>query len=48
MPALIPGFFDIGSLVPFMIFAIPIVAIVGGITTAIVKQVTDARLIENA
>ena len=48
MPGLIAGFFDVGELIPFMIFAIPIVAIVGGITAGIVKTMTDARMMENA
>ncbi len=43
------AFGDLGdAIVPFMIFAIPIVAIIGGITAGIVKTVTEARLVENA
>jgi hypothetical protein len=45
---LIGGIFDVEAIVPMMIFAIPIVAIVGGITSSIVKTMTDARVIENA
>jgi hypothetical protein len=48
MPGLISGIFDVSELLPFMIFAIPIVAIVGGITAGIVKTMTDARMMENA
>jgi hypothetical protein len=40
--------FDGGELVPIMIFAIPIVAIVGGITAGIVKTLGQQRLIELA
>jgi hypothetical protein len=40
---------DIGtSLMPIMIFSIPIVAIIGGITMGIVKTMTQSRVIENA
>lgn len=48
MPSLISSIFDLRELLPFMVFAIPIVAIVGGITAGIVKTMTDARLMENA
>ena len=41
-------YFDPGSLVPIMIFAIPIVAIVGGISAAIVRTIGQQRLIELA
>jgi hypothetical protein len=36
------------SLVPMMIFAIPIVAIIGGITAGIVKTISEGRIVENA
>ena len=39
---------DPESYMPFMIFAIPIVAIVGGITAGIVKTLGQQRLIEMA
>ncbi len=39
---------DSGELVPVMIFAIPIVAIIGGITLAIVRSTGQQRLIELA
>jgi hypothetical protein len=45
---LIAGIFNAEDFLPFMIFAIPIVAIVGGITAGIVKTMTDARMMENA
>ena len=48
MPSLIAGIVNVEDFLPFMIFAIPIVAIVGGITAGIVKTVTDAKLMENA
>lgn len=48
MPGLIGSIFDARDLMSFMIFAIPIVAIVGGITAGIVKTVTDAKMMENA
>jgi hypothetical protein len=48
MVGLIGGSFEAQDFVPFMIFAIPIVAIVGGITAGIVKTMTDARMMENA
>ena len=41
-------FFDSGVLVPMMIFAIPIVAVAGGITAGIVKTMSRHRLIEMA
>jgi hypothetical protein len=41
-------FFDSGVLVPMMMFAIPIVAVAGGITAGIVKTVSRHRLIELA
>ena len=37
----------IEGLIPMMIFAIPIVAIIGGITAGIVKTLSDSRIIEN-
>ncbi len=40
--------FDGGDFVPIMIFAIPIVAIVGGITAGIVRTLGQQRLIELA
>ncbi|MGH7724557.1 MAG: DUF6249 domain-containing protein [Candidatus Eiseniibacteriota bacterium] len=40
--------FDSDSFLPFLVFAIPIVAIVGGITAGIVKTISEARIIENA
>jgi hypothetical protein len=40
--------FDGGDFVPIMIFAIPIVAIVGGITAGIVKTLGQQRLVELA
>ena len=46
--SLITGVFDVGDFLPFMVFAIPIVAIVGGITAGIVKTMTEARMMENA
>ena len=48
MLALIGAMFDTDWLLPVMVFSIPIVAIVGGITAGIVKTMTDARLMENA
>lgn len=36
------------ALLPIMIFAVPLVAIVGGITMGIVKTLTQSRVIENA
>lgn len=36
------------TIMPIMIFSIPIVAIVGGITMGIVKTMTQSRIIENA
>jgi hypothetical protein len=36
------------TILPIMIFSIPIVAIVGGITMGIVKTMTQSRIIENA
>ena len=45
---LIAAMFDSDLFMPFLVFSIPIVAIVGGITAGIVKTVTEARLIENA
>lgn len=45
---LIGSMFDVRDFIPVMIFAIPIVAIVGGITAGIVKTMTDARLAEGA
>jgi hypothetical protein len=43
LPSLDPDFF-----VPFLIFSIPIIAIVGGITAGIVKTLGQQRLIELA
>jgi len=40
--------FDAGDLFPLLVFSIPIVAIVGGITAGIVKTLTDAKMVENA
>ena len=34
--------------VPVMIFAIPIVAIIGGITAGVVKTISEGRIVENA
>ena len=48
MPSLIAGIFNVQDFIPFMIFAIPIVAIVGGITAGIVKTVTDSKIMDNA
>ncbi|HEY3215145.1 MAG TPA: hypothetical protein VGK93_01495 [Candidatus Eisenbacteria bacterium] len=39
---------DAESYLPFMIFSIPIVAIVGGITVAVVKAIGRQRLVELA
>jgi hypothetical protein len=39
---------DAESFLPFMIFSIPIVAIVGGITVAVVKAIGRQRLVELA
>ena len=36
------------TILPIMIFSVPIVAIVGGITMGIVKTMTQSRIIENA
>ncbi len=44
---LIGAIFDTDTILPIMIFSVPLVAIVGGITAGIVKQMTEARLIEN-
>ena len=48
MLGFIGGIFDARELLPFMIFSVPIVAIVGGITAGIVKTLTDAKMMENA
>ena len=40
--------FDSGVFVPMMIFALPIVAVAGGITAGIVKTISRHRLIELA
>ncbi len=40
--------FDSGLLVPMMIFALPIVAVAGGITAGIVKTISRHRLMELA
>lgn len=45
---LLGGIIDPEVILPIMIFAIPIVAIVGGITAGIIKQMSEARLIENS
>jgi hypothetical protein len=45
---LIGSLIDSATVLPILIFGIPIIAIVGGITSAIVKTVTDARIVENA
>jgi hypothetical protein len=45
---MIADLFDPSFIVPIMIFTIPIVAIVGGITVGIVKQLGRQRLIELA
>ena len=40
---------DIGdTILPIMIFSVPLVAIVGGITMGIVRTMTQSRIIENA
>lgn len=39
---------DAEAFIPFLIFAIPILAVVGGITAGIVKTLSEARIIENA
>ena len=40
---------DVSSLiVPVMIFAIPIIGIIGGITAGIVKTISEGRIVENA
>ena len=44
---LLGGIIETDVIIPVMIFAIPIVAIVGGITAGIIKQMSEARLIEN-
>jgi len=36
------------TILPIMVFSIPLVAIVGGITMGIVKTLTQSRIIENA
>jgi len=36
------------TILPIMVFSIPIVAIVGGITMGIVRTMTQSRIIENA
>jgi hypothetical protein len=40
--------FDEGFFVPFLVFAIPIVAIVGGITAGIIRTLGQQRLVELA
>ncbi|HET9327092.1 MAG TPA: hypothetical protein VFQ05_09990 [Candidatus Eisenbacteria bacterium] len=40
--------FDGGDFIPFLVFSIPIIAIVGGITTGIIKTLGRQRLIELA
>ena len=44
----INGRFPVEDFIPFMIFSIPIIAIIGGITSGIVKTLTEAKMIENA
>jgi len=40
---------DLGeTIMPIMVFSVPIVAIVGGITMGIVRTMTQSRIIENA
>jgi hypothetical protein len=41
-------FFDSDVFIPLMVFAIPIVAIVGGITAGIVRSIGNQRLVELA
>ena len=36
------------TIMPIMVFSVPIVAIVGGITMGIVRTMTQARIVENA
>jgi hypothetical protein len=48
VPSLIGSIFSAEDFLPFLVFAIPIVAIVGGITASIVKTVTDSKIMENA
>lgn len=36
------------AIVPIMIFAIPIVGIIGGITAGVVKTISEGRIVENA
>ena len=45
---LLGGIIETDVIIPVMIFAIPIIAIVGGITAGIIKQMSEARLIENS
>ena len=45
---MLSAFLDPQAILPIMIFSIPIVAIVGGITASIVKQIYEAKLIENS
>ena len=45
---LIAALFEAETVLPFLVFAVPIVAIVGGITAGIVKTITDAKIVENA
>ena len=40
--------FDTEAFIPFLIFSVPIVAIVGGITAGIVRTISQQRLIELA
>jgi hypothetical protein len=44
---LLGGIIGTDVIIPVMIFAIPIIAIVGGITAGIIKQMSEAKLIEN-
>jgi hypothetical protein len=46
--SLIGSLFDAEFIMPILIFGIPIVAIIGGITSGIVKTMTEARIVENA
>lgn len=45
---LVGDLFDPELVLPILVFGIPIIAIVGGITAGIVKTVTESRVIENA
>ncbi len=45
---LVGALFDTDFVVPILIFGIPIIAIVGGITAGIVKSITESRIVEGA